>query len=90
MSVKPLPVPELDATLDRFLATARPLVDDATYEETAQATREFREQHGNDVQAGLEEFARDENAAGNSWLSEDWLSGYLMTRTSLPASPQRS
>ncbi|WP_369067151.1 choline/carnitine O-acyltransferase [Kocuria carniphila] len=84
MSVKPLPVPELDATLDRFLATARPLVDDATYEETAQATREFREQHGNDVQAGLEEFARDENAAGNSWLSEDWLSGYLMTRTSLP------
>lgn len=84
MSVKPLPVPELDATLDRFLATARPLLDDATYEETVQATRDFREQQGSEVQAGLEEFARDENAAGNSWLSEDWLSGYLMTRTSLP------
>lgn len=84
MSVKPLPVPELDATLDRFLATARPLLDDATYEETVQATRDFREQQGSEVQTGLEEFARDENAAGNSWLSEDWLSGYLMTRTSLP------
>ena len=84
MSVKPLPVPELDGTLERFLTTVRPLVDDATYEQTVRATRDFREQHGREVQAGLEEFAADENAAGNSWLSEDWLSGYLMTRTSLP------
>lgn len=84
MSVKPLPVPELDATLDRFLTTVRPLVDDVTYGETVEATEVFRTQHGPSVQAGLEEFARDQNAAGNSWLSQDWLSGYLMTRTSLP------
>ncbi|MBD2765836.1 choline/carnitine O-acyltransferase [Kocuria sp. cx-455] len=84
MSAKPLPVPELDATLDRFLTTVRPLVDDAAYGETVEATESFRKQHGPDVQAGLEEFARDQNAAGNSWLSEDWLRGYLMTRTSLP------
>ncbi|MBD2763185.1 choline/carnitine O-acyltransferase [Kocuria sp. cx-116] len=84
MSAKPLPVPELNATLDRFLTTVRPLVDDASYGETVEATESFRSQHGPHVQADLEEFARDQNAAGNSWLAEDWLRGYLMTRTSLP------
>ncbi|RKQ35280.1 choline/carnitine O-acyltransferase [Kocuria tytonis] len=84
MTVKPLPVPPLEDTLSRFLTAAEPLVDPETLERTREQTERFASEEGPRLQAALEEFARAEDAEGRSWLSREWLNGYLTVRTPLP------
>ena len=84
MSAKTLPVPPLDGTLSRFLTAAEPLVDRETLEGARREVERFASQEGPRLQTALEEFARAEDAAGRSWLSREWLDGYLTVRTPLP------
>lgn len=84
MSVKPLPVPPLGETLQRFLTAAEPLVDAETLAATRTEVRRFGSEEGPRLQAALEGFARSEDAEGRSWLSCQWLDGYLTVRTPLP------
>lgn len=84
MSVKPLPVPPLEETLQRMLSAVEPLVDGAALERTRRDAEAFRTGEGPRLQAALEEFARAEDAEGRSWLSQEWLDGYLTVRTPLP------
>ena len=84
MSAKTLPVPSLDGTLSRFLTAAEPLVDRETLEGARREVERFASQEGPRLQTALEEFARAEDAAGRSWLSREWLDGYLAVRTPLP------
>ena len=84
MPLKPLPVPDLGDTLQRLLATARPMLDDAAYEDTSRAVAAFEQHEGPGLQRALREFAEHEARAGRSWLSREWLEGYLAARTPLP------
>ncbi|RLZ03918.1 acyltransferase [Kocuria tytonicola] len=86
MSVKPLPVPSLEDTLSRFLTAVEPLVDGDTLERTQREARRFGSEEGPRLQQALEEFARAEDTEGRSWLSRQWLDGYLTVRTPLPLS----
>ncbi len=78
--MKTLPVPPLDATLNRYRATVAPLLTEAEQAATAARVDAFAHGEGPALQRGLEEFAAAEDAAGRSWLSEAWLDGYLTTR----------
>lgn len=82
--MKPLPVPPLQATLDRYLTAVRPLLDERAYSATQRLVQEFARTDGPTCQQELQRFAAAESAAGRSWLSQAWLSGYLTGRTPLP------
>lgn len=81
--MKRLPVPPLPQTLERYLATVRPLLDDAEFERTTQAVRAFETGAGPQAQRALEEFAHEEHEAGRNWMSEAWLETYLAGRDNL-------
>ncbi|WP_129656904.1 choline/carnitine O-acyltransferase [Rothia halotolerans] len=80
MTPAPLPVPGLDETLGRFLRAASAIVDEETLERSRRAAEEFRRGRGVELQEALEVFARREDDAGRSWLSEAWLAAYMEDR----------
>ena len=67
-SLPKLPVPALDATLQKYLKTVRPLVSDEDYKQTQQYVEEFRRDSGPKLQKLLEERAEKEI----NWLSDWW------------------
>ncbi|XP_063424764.1 carnitine O-acetyltransferase-like [Mytilus trossulus] len=76
-SLPKLPVPALDATLQKYLRTVRPLVSDEDFEQTKKYVEEFRKESGPKLQKFLEERATKEV----NWLSEWWASvAYLEFR----------
>lgn len=76
-SLPKLPVPALDATLQKYLRTVRPLVSDEDFEQTKKYVEEFRRNSGPKLQKFLEERAAKEV----NWLSEWWASvAYLEFR----------
>lgn len=79
-----LPIPPLDQTLDRYLATVRPLLADDAYATTEQAVAALADGDGPACQQALEAYAQKAAEAGRSWLADPWLDGYLDTRTPLP------
>jgi hypothetical protein len=80
MTPAPLPVPGLDETLDRFLRAVSAIADEETLERSRRAAEEFRRGPGVELQEALESFARREDDAGRSWLSEAWLAAYMEDR----------
>ena len=86
MTTPVLPVPELEPTVQRLLSALRPLQDDAEAERTRETSRQWLAGDAPVLQQRLLDFARREDAAGRSWLSREWLRGYLRTRESLPLS----
>lgn len=85
-ATKFLPVPELSATLERYLTSVGPLVDEPTLAATAVKVATFAAVDGPRLQEALLDFAGRRNASGRSWLSQAWLDGYLDTREPLPVS----
>lgn len=79
-----LPVPPLAQTLERYLETVRPLLDDAEFAATSAVVAEFAEGDGRACQAELERAARDAAETGGSWLTRPWLETYLATRDPMP------
>lgn len=86
MTTSVLPVPELESTVQRLLSAVRPLLDDAEAERADETARQWLAAEAPELQQRLEAFARQEDAAGRSWLSREWLRGYLRTREPLPLS----
>lgn len=84
--IKSLPVPDLSNTLERFLRTVEPLLDEETQAGTAALVEAFAASEGPELQEALLSFAERENAGGRNWLSRTWLAGYLEGRDPLPLS----
>lgn len=62
------------------------LLSEEQYRVAEQAVAAFESTDGPACQSALLQFAEEENAAGRSWLSEAWLSGYFSSRAPLPLS----
>ena len=82
--MKRLPVPPLPQTMQRYLATVAPLLDDEQLAATGAAVRAFEDGDGPACQEALERFAEEEAALGRNWMSVAWLAGYFATRGVLP------
>ncbi len=82
--MKRLPVPPLPQTMQRYLATVAPLLDDQQLAATRAAVDAFEAGDGPACQAALLRFADEEAALGRNWMSVAWLAGYFDTRTALP------
>jgi len=78
--MKPLPVPPLAQTLERYQAAVAPLLTEQERAATAAVIDAFAAGEGPADQQMLVEFAATENKAGRSWLSEAWLDSYLSSR----------
>jgi carnitine O-acetyltransferase len=52
-----LPIPELDSTLDRYLAALKPLQSPREHAETKRAVEEFRKTDGPELQERLKKYA---------------------------------
>lgn len=81
---KYLPVPPLRQSLDRYLSALRPLSEAGQLRRVEEVVAQFRATDGPRCQAELVAFAERENAAGESWLSREWLATYLAVRDPLP------
>lgn len=86
MTISVLPVPQLEPTVQRLLEAVRPLVEPAQLERTREAAQHWLAGGAPQLQQRLLDFARQEDAEGRSWLSREWLRGYLRTRDPLPLS----
>ncbi len=84
--IKSLPVPDLANTLNRFLRTLEPLLDEESHAGTVATVEAFAASEGPELQEALLSFAERENAGGRNWLSRTWLAGYLQGRDPLPLS----
>ena len=84
MTTPVLPVPELEPTAQRLLAALRPLLDDAQVERTRETAQDWLAGDAPQLQQRLKDFAGQEDSVGRSWLSREWLDGYLTVRTPLP------
>jgi len=82
-SLPKLPIPTLQQSLDNYLRSIKPLVDDEDYAETQSLVEVFNRQggHGEKLQRQLvKRSAREDN-----WLEEWWLNtAYLDSRLPLP------
>lgn len=84
MSPKPLPVPDLQETVDRTVHAASALLEPEQLQQFEASGRDFLRGSGADLQQRLVDFAHAQDAVGGSYLSRDWLRSYLTTRTPLP------
>lgn len=84
MVPKPLPVPDLQETVDRTVHAARAVLGADDVRELQDLGRAFTEGPGELLQRRLLDFAHNESESGNSYLSREWLRSYLTTRTPLP------
>lgn len=76
-SLPKLPVPALEQTLNRYLDTCRPLLDDKQFKATSEIVQRFKEKEGPELQKLLEERATQHT----NWLSDWWKSvAYLDSR----------
>lgn len=77
---KPLPLPPLEQTLDKFLTAIEPVFDAQTIETAQQVASQFAKKQGVQLQKQLEEYADKQAKEGKSWISDFWLSAYLTSR----------
>eukprot|EP00051_Salpingoeca_urceolata_P027488 m.481687 g.481687 ORF g.481687 m.481687 type:complete len:677 (-) comp22284_c0_seq1:23-2053(-) len=80
-SLPKLPIPKLEKTLDRFLASAKPVVSAEQYAEAEAAVASFKADQGPALQAELE---KRNKAKYSSYISEPWFDMYLSNRDPLP------
>lgn len=81
-SLPRLPIPKLENTCERYLASLKPLLDTANYDKTAAIVKNFQESEGPELQALLQ--ARDKSQKHTSYISEPWFHMYLSDRQPLP------
>jgi carnitine O-acetyltransferase len=68
-----LPVPALGATLEKYLKSIRPLVDDKEYKETEKAVKDFEAPGGLGLQLQERLLARFNDPSVVNWLEDWWL-----------------
>ncbi|SAL98895.1 hypothetical protein [Absidia glauca] len=74
-----LPVPDLKATTDRYLAALKPLQGSQDHERTKEAVRTFLEKDGPDLQKKLLSYATTQS----SYIEEFWYDAYLQHSNSV-------
>lgn len=68
-----LPVPALSATLQKYLQSVRPLLDDAEFKKTEQAAKDFEAPGGLGVQLQERLQARANDPKIVNWMEDWWL-----------------
>ncbi|CAB3409899.1 unnamed protein product [Caenorhabditis bovis] len=77
-SLRRLPIPKLQDSVNRFLASAKVVLRSDVYEKTEKSIREFEKNEGPALQSGLLEY--DKNHKDTSYISEPWFDMYLRAR----------
>lgn len=77
---KPLPLPPLEQTINKFLTAIEPVFDAQTIEKARQVASQFAKTQGAQLQKQLEEYADKQAKEGKSWISDFWLNAYLASR----------
>lgn len=80
-SLPKLPIPKLEASLQRYIDSATPLVSEADLTQTKKVVQEFQDTVGPKLHQELK--AKD-NAVYSSFISQYWFDMYLRNRSSLP------
>ena len=78
-SLPRLPIPKLEKTVDRYLATQRPLLTSDQFEDTAKAARELLSSEGRAVHSEL--IAKDKANKHTSYITGPWTDMYLRDRS---------
>lgn len=68
-----LPVPALSGTLQKYLQSVRPLLDDAEYQKTEQAAKEFESPGGLGQKLQERLVARAQDPSIVNWMEDWWL-----------------
>ena len=73
-SLKKLPIPPLDETLNKFLnQTVKPFLSEKEWEDTRDAVENFKKGEGPQLHAALKEYEKTRN----SYIEEFWDAAYL-------------
>eukprot|EP00049_Salpingoeca_infusionum_P025481 m.19654 g.19654 ORF g.19654 m.19654 type:complete len:665 (+) comp8060_c0_seq2:89-2083(+) len=80
-SLLKLKIPSLEDTAERFLASARPLANDAEYAQTKAALEDFMSSEAVDLQKKVVE---EDKRVYSSYITAPWNQMYLDNRASLP------
>ncbi|KAJ1363183.1 hypothetical protein KIN20_022990 [Parelaphostrongylus tenuis] len=81
-SLRRLPVPKLPDTCNRFLNSAKVVLNDSDYHRTEEAVRKFEANEGPELQSALQEY--DRNHKDTSYICEPWFDIYLRSRLPCP------
>ncbi|PIK40111.1 putative carnitine O-palmitoyltransferase 2, mitochondrial [Apostichopus japonicus] len=73
-----LPVPKLEDTCKRYLASQKPILSDDAYAQTAKLVKDFEAKEGKDLQKQLK--AQDKQNKHTSYISGPWFDMYLKDR----------
>jgi carnitine O-palmitoyltransferase 2 len=77
-----LPIPKLEDTCSRYLASVQPLVPPTAFDKTKSSVEAFKTGQGKDFHNEL--IAMDKAFPQDSYISADWFDLYLRDRTPLP------
>jgi hypothetical protein len=83
MPQPPLPVPRLEATLERIMHSVTAVCPPLEQEQARADAARFLSGPGPALQSALERFADEETVAGRNWLTELWQHAYLDVREPL-------
>ncbi|XP_023168002.1 carnitine O-palmitoyltransferase 2, mitochondrial [Drosophila hydei] len=81
-SLPRLPIPLLEKTCERFLASVQPILSAEEHRETQQVVEQFRQGIGMELHAKLKQ--RDAANKHTSYISQPWFDMYLADRVPLP------
>lgn len=81
-SLPRLPIPKLENTCERYLASLKPLLDDESFQKSSAIVKNFQETVGPQLQSLLQ--AKDKTQKHTSYISEPWFNMYLSDRQPLP------
>lgn len=81
-SLPRLPIPKLENTCDRYLASLKPLLDDDSFQKSSALVKDFQQSVGPQLQSLLQ--AKDKAEKHTSYISAPWFDMYLSDRQPLP------
>lgn len=81
-SLPRLPIPKLEDSCERYLASQRPILSNDAYSKTEKYVHKFRDSIGKELQSTL--VSNDKKNKHTSYISELWFDMYLRDRKPLP------
>lgn len=81
-SLPRLPIPKLENTCDRYLASLKPLLDAESFDKSSAIVKDFQQNVGPQLQSLLQ--AKDKSQKQTSYISQPWFDMYLSDRQPLP------
>ncbi|WKY07151.1 hypothetical protein Q1695_006956 [Nippostrongylus brasiliensis] len=81
-SLRRLPIPKLEDSCNRFLASAKVVLNESVYNRTEAVVRSFEKNEGPELQKALLDY--DKNHKDTSYISEPWFDMYLRSRLPCP------